>query len=200
MGGTQSDGLSPCCGSGDCCVPGGDKGGTRNRHWKTLVFSSVMLLAGVVAAYSFFWSDRSGVDPACCDVASAGCATPCVADTAIAGFDDQLEGADFALVVFLPGGCTFPQQAADVLHEVLVDLRVKGVDLRTLYLTPASPAFAQATDRYRIMECPTLLVCAGQGRVVLARDEITRDSILSIYERTRSAIPAGARSHADQTR
>ena len=196
----QNGGQSPCCEGSDCCQSSGSGAGRGNNRWKTLVFTAVILLAGAVTAYSLFWRDQGAVNSPCCPTASAGCATPCGKVTAIAGFDDQLEGADFALAVFLPAGCEFPQRAGDAIHAVMTDLEAKGTQVQMLYLTPADSAFAAAADRYKITSCPTVLVHTKSGSTVLAQAEISADTILSIYTLSRIAIPTNVTSDAGRPR
>jgi hypothetical protein len=98
--------------------------------------------------------------------------------------DAQLAEADFTLTVFLPGGCEFPQSAADAIHEVITDLEAKGTQVQMQYLSPAEPGYATLADRHVITSCPSLLVSTSGGSVVLAQEGITRDSILSIYEQS----------------
>lgn len=196
----QSDGQSPCCEGADCCPRSGSREGKRSNRWKTLVFTTVILLAGAVTAYSLFWRDRGAGSSSCCGTASAGCATPCGAVTPIAGFDEQLEGTDFALAVFLPAGCEFPQRAGEVVHEVITELEAKGAHVQVLYLSPADSTFAKAADRYKITGCPTVLVHTKGGNAVLAQDGISKDAILSIYEQSRIVVPINVTLDARQPR
>ena len=200
MNDQQRDGESPCCGGGDCCQPGGGGEGKRSNRWRTLVFTAVILLAGVVTAYSLFWRNRGEVSSSCCATASAGCATPCGTVTPIAGLDDRLEGADFAIAVFLPAGCAFPQHVADVIHGVITDLGANGTHVRMLYFSPADAAFAKAADRYKITSCPTILVSTKTDKAVLAQEAISRDSILNIYKRSQKADQTAPTSATGQAR
>jgi hypothetical protein len=196
----QNGGQSPCCEGSDCCQPSGSGEGRRNKRWKTLVFTAVILLAGAVTAYSLFWRDRGAVNSSCCPPGSAECATPCVVVAPMPGFDDRLAGADFSLTVLLPAGCEFPQQAGDAIHAVITDLEAKGTQVRMLYLTPADSAFAAAADRCKITSCPTVLVQTKSGSTVLAQAGISKDSILSIYTLSRNAIRTKVTSDAGRPR
>ncbi len=195
----MNDGQKPCC-DGDCCQGSEGSSSKKRGGWKTLTFAAVLLLAGGVAAYSLFWKGGTAASSSCCPAGSAGCSTPCPTTTAIAGYDEYLDGADLGLAVFLTDGGALTATAAQAIDEVRSELEKRGSHVQMVYLTPTDSAFSKAADRYKIASFPALVVIANGSSQVLAQQDISRNSIVDIYDKAQGWGGARSVSFGEQTK
>lgn len=189
MSDNDREDQSPCCGDSDCCKPNSTNGGRRKSHWRTIIFTLVLLLASAVAAYSLFLREESTADAGCCPsgtTTAACCPTPATAAPA-----QKLTWTDFSFVVLLRAEDDLPQHVSDVIATTSDEIGAKAIRPQTVTLRPDDPAFEATVSQYQITKFPSVLVLGTNIAVTLTTDDISRDSIMSLYatNATVSSVP-----------
>ncbi len=176
----EREDQSPCCGGSDCCQPTSTDGGRRKSHWRTIIFTLVLLLASAVAAYSLFLREQSTVDAGCCPsgttTTAACCPTPAIAASA-----QKLTWTDFSFVVLLQAEDNLPQNVSDIMVAASDEIGAKTIRPQTVTLRPDDPAFEATVGQYQITKFPAILVLGTNSAVTLTTDDISKDSIMSLY-------------------
>lgn len=171
---------SPCCGDSDCCKPTSTDGSRQKSHWRTVIFTFVLLLASAVAAYSLFLREQSTADAGCCPsgttTTAACCPTPAISAPA-----QNLTWTDFSFVVILRADDELPRNVTDILAAASDEIGARAIRPQTVTLRPDDPAFEATVMQYQITKFPAILVLGKSSAVTLTTDDISRDSLMSLY-------------------
>jgi len=191
----EGNSQSPCCENSNCCSSTSGDCGNRSSRWKSVIFTAVIIMASAVAAYSLFWRDQGSAPSACCPTGSSVSAIAVAEYNSIAGLDATLAGSESALVVLLHIGDVLSERDSAAISDVRAAMALKGSQVPVWTFKFGDPAFLEAINRFNVTKFPAVLVRGKYGTVVLYRDNIQKDTILSIFEQKSATLvpnPSGS--------
>lgn len=188
----EKDNQRSCCGDSHCCPPTAVGTGGQKGRWRTIVFTVVILLACAAMAYSLFVRDNSDAASGCCPGGAPAMAIGIEDDRPTATLNETLAGSDPALVVLLHIGDILSEQEVATIGDVKTAIESRGGQIRVWTLAFGDPAFLEALDRFKVTAFPAILVHGGNGTVVIHREEIRKDTILSILQQESAAVRSDA--------
>jgi hypothetical protein len=177
------------CQGSNCCQPESPvKSG--KKLWKTLVFTAIVLSACAVAAYSLFWNKPTAASPSCCSSGSASSAAGINYGTIIPGMDELLTGASFAFIIFPRLHEQLPTHMTAVIDSVKSELSGKDLGFRMLTVNPEDPVYIVAINNFNINEYPAILALGPNCKRVLTASDLSLESLLTIYRKSKAASSA----------
>lgn len=179
------DNLPGCCDGGQCCSPAPTDADRKSARWKTLTFTTVLLLAGAVAAYSLFWRTPDPAASACCPPGSAAAAA-CAGTATVAGCDHTTLPVGLSIVVLLEADGALSSEALATIGDVRLAVESQGAQLQMETLRSGDSAFLRLTNQYAITTFPAVVASGPNGAIVLGNDQMRADTILSLLKPTSS--------------